>query len=116
MADAVALYDKGNNTVSEFVTRVLELAVPDEIEGFVRACPPELLAALRESLATYGEDEAAWPRTVRMASYFPWVTAEEIEESKRREQQTIWSGVRLLKEYFSRCQPDASADGPSLSS
>ncbi len=114
MAEAVALYDKGYITVSEFVTRVLELAVPDEIEGCVRACPPELLAALRESLAVYGEDEAAWPRTFRMGSYFPWVTAEEIEESKRREQQAIWSGVRLLKEYFSRCQPSASADGPSM--
>jgi len=116
MVEPVALYEKGNITVSEFVTRVLELAVPDEIEGFVRACPPELLAALRESLAAYGEDEAAWPRTFRLASYFPWVTAEVIEESRRHEQEAIWSGVRLLKDYFSRCQPDASAGGPSLSS
>jgi hypothetical protein len=116
MAEAITLYDKGNITLSEFVARVLELAVPEEIEGFLRACPPGLLGALRESLAAYGEDEAAWPRTFCMASYFPWVTAEEIESSQRREQEAIWSGVRLLKEYFSRCQPDASADGPLLSS
>jgi hypothetical protein len=116
MAEAVALYDEGNITEGEFVTRVLQLAAPEEIEGFVRACPPGLLAALRESLTAYGEDEAAWPRTFRMASYCPWVTAGEIEESQRREQQEIWCGVRLLKEYFSRCQPGASADGPSPSS
>jgi hypothetical protein len=103
MAEAVALYDEGNITEGEFVTLVLRLAAPEEIEEFVRACPPELLAALRETLASYGEDEAAWPRTYHMGSVFPWVTAEEIQESQRREQQAIWRGVRLLKEYFSRC-------------
>jgi hypothetical protein len=103
MADAVALYGEGNITQGEFITLVLQLAAPEEIEGFVRACPPALLAALRESLAAYGDEEAVWPRTYSMASYFPWVTAEEIEESRRREQEVIWRGVRLLKELFSRC-------------
>jgi hypothetical protein len=81
MAEAVALYDEGNITQGEFVTLVLQLAAPEEIEGFVRACPPELLAALRESLAAYGDDEAAWPRTYRIASYFRWcpVTVDRLE-------------------------------------
>jgi hypothetical protein len=103
MIEAVALHDEGNTTVGDFVALVLKLAAPEEIEGFVRACPPHLLATLRESLAAYGDDEAVWPRTYCMGSHFPWMTAEEIEESQRREQQQVWRGVRLLKEYFSRC-------------
>jgi hypothetical protein len=103
MTEAVSLYHEGNITQGEFVTLVLQLAAPEEIEDFIRACPPELLAVLREALASYGDNEAAWPRTFRMSSYFPWATPEVIAESNRREQEDIWRGVRLLKLYSFGC-------------
>jgi hypothetical protein len=99
MKEAIPLYNKGMITVGGFVCLVCELAAPDEIEEFVTACPPDLLAALKESLASYGEDEGTWPRTFYSASYAPWVTPEEIEGSRRQEHQRIWDGVRLLKKW-----------------
>jgi hypothetical protein len=99
MKEAISLYDKGMITVAGFVCLVCKLAASDEIEEFVAACPSDLLAALKESLASYGEDESAWPQTFYIASYTPCVTPEEIEESRRQEQQRIWDGVRLLKKW-----------------
>jgi len=99
MKEAISLYNKGVITVGGFVCLVYELAAPAEIEEFLSACPADLLSALKESLASYGEDESTWPRTFCIASYAPWVTPEEIEESRRREQQRIWDGVRLLKRW-----------------
>jgi hypothetical protein len=100
MSEAIRLYQEGNITSGEFATLSMRLAALDELDEFVRACPPELLMTLRDSLAAYGDDEAAWPRTFFMGSHFPWVGAEEIEDSNRREQEQIWRGVRLLKEFF----------------
>jgi hypothetical protein len=97
MTEAISQYEKGVITAGEFVCLVYELAAPDEIDEFVSACPAELLGILKESLASYGEDESAWPRTFYIASYTPWVTPEGIEELWRQEQQRIWDGVRLLK-------------------
>jgi len=85
MKEAIALYDEGNITLGDFISLVYKLAVPEEIEEFVRVCPPDMLAALKESLAIYGDDEKAWPRTYSIAAHFPWVTPEEIEKSKRQE-------------------------------
>ncbi len=99
MKGAISHYNKGIITVDGFVCLVCKLAAPDEIEEFVSACPTDLLSALKESLASYGEDESRWPRTFFSANYAPWVTPEEIEESRRQEQQQIWDGVRLLKKW-----------------
>ena len=98
MKEAISLYNKGAITVGEFVCLVYKLAAPDEIEEFVSACPADLLSGLKESLANYGDDESTWPRTFYIASYAPWVTPKETEESRQLEQQSIWDGVRLLKE------------------
>lgn len=100
--EAISHYAKGHFTEIDFVTFVSEHVEPEEIEEFVRACPPDLLAILRDALADYGEDESVWPRTFHAGSHFPWVTPEEIGESTRRKQEQIWRGVRLLKEYFRR--------------
>jgi hypothetical protein len=97
MKEAISVYNKGVLTAGGFVSVVYMLAAPGEIEEFVRACPADLLSLLKESLADYGEDESTWPRTFCIASYAPWVTPEEIEESRRQEQQRIWDGVRLLR-------------------
>ena len=102
MLSAVAAYEEGKITKSEFVTLACQLAAPEEIEAFVAGCPPDLLASLRETLVSYSDDEASWPRTYRMGTYAPWVTPEEVEESQRREQHEIRRGVRLVKEYFAR--------------
>jgi hypothetical protein len=56
---------------------------------------------LGSGLAQYGPDESNWPQTFQMATYAPWVTAEEIKDSERRQQEQIWTGVRLLKKYLS---------------
>jgi hypothetical protein len=80
---------------------VAQIAVPEETEEFVQHCPPELIEVLKGQLAEYGPDEWSWPRTFRMATYAPWVTAEEIRESERRQQEQIWTGVRILKKYLS---------------
>ena len=97
MKEAISQYKKGIITANEFVCLVYKLAAPDEIEEFVSACPVDFLSLLKESLASYGGDESTWPRTFHSACYPPWVTVEEIEESRRQEQQRIWDGVRLLK-------------------
>jgi hypothetical protein len=97
MKEAVGLYDEGTITRGEFVTFVLKLAAPEEIEEFVRVCPPDLLTTLQDALAAYGDDEADWPRMFHAGYYPPWVSAEEIEESHRCIQEEIWRGVRLLK-------------------
>ena len=97
MTEAITLYNKGFITAGDFVCLVYKLAAPDEIKEFVSACPADLLSKVKESLVSYGEDESAWPRNFYSASYAPWVTPEEIEESRQEEQQRIWDGVRLLK-------------------
>jgi hypothetical protein len=99
MNEAIAQYNKGFLTVDDFVCLVCKLAVPGEVEEFVSACPAELISALKESLANYGDDENTWPRTFHSACYAPWETPQEIEESARQEQQRIWDGVRLLKKW-----------------
>ena len=99
MTEAISLYNKGLITLGEFVCLVYELAASDEIEEFVAACTPDLLAALKESLARYGDDESTWPRTFYSGCSAPWVPPEEIEESRRRAQQRIWDGARLLKKW-----------------
>jgi hypothetical protein len=102
MKRAIDLYNKGTLTETGFFTFVATNAVPKEIEQFVKVCPPDLLAKLKEYLTEHGEDEQKWPRTYSIRTYFPWVTPEEIEETERREQEQLWNGVRLLKAYFHR--------------
>jgi hypothetical protein len=97
MKEAISQYNKGIITLGEFVCVICKLAAQDEIEEVVRECPDDLLSALNDSLASYGEDESTWPRTCYIACDAPWVTPEEIESSRRQEQQQIWDGVRLLK-------------------
>jgi hypothetical protein len=98
MKEAISLYDRGVITQTEFCVRVAKSAALEEIGEFVRECPPELMSTLKEDLDQYGPDESRWPRYYSIASFWPWVTPEEIEESRRREQEQIWNGVRLLKE------------------
>jgi hypothetical protein len=100
MTKAIDLYNNGVITQTELVNWAIRYAATDEIDEFVTACPLDILAQLKKSLAHYGPDETKWPRTFCMSSYFPWATPEQIEESKRKEQEQIWEGVRLLKEYF----------------
>jgi hypothetical protein len=100
MKEAVILYNRGCITSMEFGSLVAKLAARDEFEVFFRECPPVLLALLKESLDDYGDDESKWPRTFHITSYFPWVTADEIEKLQRQEQEQIWNGIRILKEYF----------------
>ena len=106
MIEAVELYNKGFITQMEFSSFVAKSIAPEELEEFIQACPPDLLAVLKESLASYGDDETKWPRTFSIASYVPWITTEEINESRRQEQEQIWRGVRILKEYFRRRSKD----------
>jgi hypothetical protein len=103
MKGAIAQYKKGAITDGEFLGLVCKLAAPEEIDEFMRVCPADMLATLKEFLATYGEDEKTWPRTFYSACYFPWVTAEEIEESRRLQQKQIWDGLRILKKYLAKC-------------
>src|SRR5262249_7287307 len=100
MKKAISLYNERHITQHDFCTFVAKFAVPEEIEEFVQKCPPELMKVLKEGLAAYGPDESIWPRTYYAASYFPWVTAEEIQDARCREQEQIWSGVRVLKKYL----------------
>jgi len=102
MRALIGEYDEGNLTLSGFVCYVCQLAAVDEIDDFMRACPEDLLAELRNALAAYGDDENNWPRTFHIACHAPWVTDAEIVESQRREQERIWLGVKLLKPYFSQ--------------
>ena len=100
MKAAVRRYLRGIITKQELLILVANSAAEEEIAEFVRECPPDLLAALRDSLADYGPDESRWPRTFCIRCYAPWVSAEEIREAERREQEQIWGGVRLLKQHL----------------
>jgi hypothetical protein len=103
MKVAISMYEKGIVTLGEFVCLVYKLAAAEEIEEFMRLCPADMLATLKESLACYGDDEKTWPRFFSSACHAPWVTLEEIEESRRQERERIWDGVRLLKQYVAKC-------------
>lgn len=100
MKKAISLYNRGEITQHEFCSYVSKIAALEEIGEFVRQCPLELMEVLKAQLAEYGPDESKWPRTIHMASYHPWATAEEATESQRQEQEQIWNGVRLLKQYL----------------
>jgi hypothetical protein len=100
MKKVIRLYQRGDMPPAEFCSCVMTFAAPDEIAEFVRVCPPELMALLKEELAHSGPDESKWPRTYHLSCYAPWVTAEQIAESQRQEQEQIWNGVRLLKQYL----------------
>jgi hypothetical protein len=101
MKTAIILYNKGHITQHEFCAFVAKIAAPEELEEFIQKCPPELMDVLKRQLAEYGPDESKWPRTFHLASYAPWVTPEEYEDSLFREQERIWNGVRLLKKHLS---------------
>lgn len=103
MKVAISMYKKGMITLCEFPGFAYKLAAPEEIEEFIRLCPADLLAALKESLTSYGDDETTWPRSFGSACYAPWVTPEEIEEFRRQDQERIWVGVRILKQYMAKC-------------
>jgi hypothetical protein len=103
MKVAISMYKKGLITLGGFVCLAYELAAAEEIEEFMRLCPADMLATLKESLATYRDDEKTWPRFFSSACYAPSVTPEEIEDSRRQEQERIWDGVRLLKQYLAKC-------------
>jgi len=100
MKRAITLYNTGHITQHELCSFVAKIAVPEEIEEFIQKCPSELMEVLTRQLAEYGADESKWPRTFCARCFAPWVTAEEIRESERREQEQIWNGVRLLKEHL----------------
>jgi len=101
MLKAVEVYNDGNITQNEFGGLVCKLAIRDEMEEFIRGCPPDLMAEIKRMLAHYpGDDQTKWPRTFCIACYAPWVTPQQIEESQRKEQEQIWNGVRLLKEFI----------------
>jgi hypothetical protein len=97
---AVRLYNKGFITRHEFVSSVAKWGSLNEMDEFIRDCPSDLMEYLKAELESYGVDESKWPRTFRAGSYFPWVTAQEIEESQSQEQECIWNGVRLLKQHI----------------
>ena len=69
MKVAISMYEKGIVTLGEFVCLVYKLAAAEEIEEFMRLCPPDMLATLKESLASYGDDEKTWPRVIYSACY-----------------------------------------------
>lgn len=100
MTDVIGLYEGGAITSAECFLLLCKLAADDEVEWFVSVCPPQVMSLLLESLAAYGEDEAAWPRTVAIVCYAPWVSAEDVERSQGREQEAIWHGVRILKSHL----------------
>jgi hypothetical protein len=100
MKEAIEWYDQGNITRHEFPIKVCAWAAAEEIPEFVTACPPDLMESLLKYLDAHGPDERKWPRVFYAACYAPWVTADEIEEARWEEQETIWAGVRLLKEHL----------------
>jgi hypothetical protein len=101
MIHAVDVYNRGDITKTEFGNYVCRLAIRDEMEEFIRLCPPDLMAEIKRMLANHpGDDQTKWPRTFYIACYAPWVTAEQIEESKRKEQEQTWNGIRILKEFI----------------
>jgi len=100
MVRAIELYNQGEITQNEFGFSVCKLAIREEVEEFVHQCPPALMSQLKRMLASYGEDESRWPRSFSICCYAPWVTDEEIMQSQKREQEQIWNGVRLLKEFI----------------
>jgi len=100
MIRAIELYIQGQITQNEFSFSVCKLAVREEVEEFIRVCPPDLMAGLRKMLTSYGPDESRWPRSFSICCYAPWVTDEEIMRSQKLEQEQVWNGVRLLKEFI----------------
>jgi len=103
MKVAISMHRKGIITLGEFVCLVYQLAAAEEIEEFLKLCPADMLSTLKESLASFGDDEKTWPRFFGSANYAPWVTPEEIEESTRQLQERIGDGVRLLKQSVAKC-------------
>lgn len=99
MKKAIYQYQRGATTKHGFLGDVYALAAEDEMVEFLEVCPADLLSLLKESLAGFGPEKSDWPRILSSACHAPWVTMEQIEESRRREQQQIWDGVRILKRW-----------------
>jgi hypothetical protein len=101
MKRAVQLFRRGVITLLEFSAWVIANAAEDEIEEFVQICPPDLMAALQETLARAPADGDAegWASRIFIHTrvYAPWVTQEEIKESERRDHEQYWAGVKLLR-------------------
>ena len=101
MKEPIDWYTEGSLTPTGFVIEVAKRAASDEIDEFVEKCPPELLDMLKDYLKEYyGDDESKWGQTYCIGAICSRGSAEQWEESRQKEQQAIWDGVRLLKRYF----------------
>ena len=101
MLDVPAHYEKGTITLNECINLIFKRANHEETPQFLIECPDEILIALREQLLHYiGDDHQNWPRTYYMGSHAPWVSPEEIADSRNAEQLELWNGIAILKHHL----------------
>ncbi len=96
MVKAIELYEIGHITQTEFVNFVPQITTLEEIEEFIKACPPDLMVSLKEFVASYNKSHI----TFHMGSYVPGVTSEQIKESQRKEKEQMEKGIQLLKKHL----------------
>lgn len=97
MSDVRQHYEKGKITLSECFIMICERATDDETPHFLNECSDQLLTMLREQLGKcHGNDPQEWPRSFFMGSCAPWTTPEEIDASRKREQQLLWKGIETM--------------------
>ena len=101
MSDVPEYYENGTISLSECFYVICKRATDAEVPGFLDECPDEILTMLHDQLEKYvGDDPKMWPRSFSMGSYAPWATAEEIDASRKNEQQLLWNGIAILKRHL----------------
>ena len=98
---ALALYQSGIITDSEMCCFVFDRLTAENVDGFLRECPDPFLQRLQRVAETFpdDDDDEGWQRVGRIgiATYFPWVTKEEIQEAKRKEDRRLREGVIVFR-------------------
>jgi hypothetical protein len=96
-------FKEGKQTLVGVIAGIFDHLTDENIMEFIDNCPAEVMHALiskAETMPPDGDDNG-WEQVLVFsgACYAPWVTAEEIKESERRQRQDFRDGIRVFRAH-----------------
>lgn len=101
---AITQYQDGKITKFEIPIYVLERLTVDNVKVFTDGCPPEFLKLLQAEADKLpaDDDDDGWGNVpiFHIATYAPWVSAEDIKKANAERVEPYREGVRLFREHL----------------
>jgi hypothetical protein len=104
----VKLFERGIVTENHLCIAVLESLTDTNIREFVEGCPANILQVISHyaQKCPNDDDDTGWEQKMQIAStpyHPPWVTEDEIKQSRLETDRRFREGVRLLRHQLLRC-------------